>query len=64
MTPMCRHLAYLGPEITLDSVLTDPPHSLLHQARASHFQTSGSCNPDGYGIGWYEPDGAVVRAGW
>ena len=58
---MCRHLAYLGPEITLDSLLIDPPHSLLRQARASHFQTSGSCNPDGYGVGWYEPGGPARR---
>ena len=26
---MCRHLAYLGPPVTLESLLYDPPHSLV-----------------------------------
>src|ERR1700690_1664522 len=29
---MCRHLAYLGPQATLRSVLTDPPSGLLRQS--------------------------------
>ena len=31
---MCRHLAYVGPPIALRRVLTEPPHSLLHQSYA------------------------------
>ena len=58
---MCRHLAYLGPEICLEALLVTPPHSLLHQARSARYQTSGNGNPDGYGVGWYAPDGTVNR---
>jgi glutamine amidotransferase len=52
---VCRHVAYLGPPADLASLLLDPPHSLVEQARASRFQQSGPENPDGFGVGWYEP---------
>ena len=29
---VCRHLAYLGPPVTLAALLLDPPHGLLHQS--------------------------------
>jgi gamma-glutamyl hercynylcysteine S-oxide hydrolase len=53
---MCRHLAYLGPEATLRSVIIDPPHGLYRQAWAPRFQRCGAINADGFGVGWY-PDG-------
>ncbi len=28
---MCRHLAYLGPPVTLRSLLIDPPHGLYRR---------------------------------
>jgi glutamine amidotransferase len=49
---MCRHLAYLGPEIALRSLLHDAPHALVDQARAPKLQTSGKDNPDGWGVAW------------
>jgi glutamine amidotransferase len=52
---VCRHVAYLGPPADLASLLLDPAHSLVEQARASRFQQSGPENPDGFGVGWYEP---------
>jgi glutamine amidotransferase len=52
---MCRHLAYLGPPLTLAELLHDAPHGLVHQARHPRRQTSGTANPDGYGVAWYEP---------
>ena len=58
---MCRHLAYLGPSIALEDLLLTPPHSLVQQATAARFQTSGAENPDGYGVGWYDSDGTVHR---
>ncbi|MGA8117584.1 MAG: ergothioneine biosynthesis protein EgtC [Actinocatenispora sp.] len=57
---MCRQLAYLGPPVTLASLLLDPPHSLLHQSYApADMRGSGTINADGFGAGWYGPDGLV-----
>jgi glutamine amidotransferase len=53
---MCRHLAYLGPPITLAALLYDPPHSLVRQSWAPAQQRHGTVNADGYGVGWYAPD--------
>ncbi len=52
---MCRHLAYLGPPVTLASLLYDPPQSLLRQSWAPRRQRYGTVNADGYGVGWYQP---------
>ncbi|MGC9669572.1 ergothioneine biosynthesis protein EgtC [Planosporangium sp. 12N6] len=57
---MCRHLAYLGPPVPLGRLLTDPPHSLLHQSYApTDMRGGGTVNADGYGVGWY-PAGSPV----
>jgi glutamine amidotransferase len=59
---MCRHLAYLGPPVRLSELLTDPPHSLLHQSYAPRdMRHGGTMNADGYGVGWY-PDGSTTAA--
>jgi len=50
---MCRHVAYLGPEASLRSLLIDPPHGLYRQAWAPRMQRHGTVNADGFGIGWY-----------
>ena len=50
---MCRHLAYVGPEVPLKSVLIDPPYGLYRQAWAPRMQRHGTVNADGFGIGWY-----------
>ncbi|WP_026163731.1 ergothioneine biosynthesis protein EgtC [Kribbella catacumbae] len=58
---MCRHLAYLGPPVSLASLVLDPPRSLYRQSWApSDMRGGGSVNADGFGIGWYV-DGSVVR---
>jgi glutamine amidotransferase len=54
---MCRHLAYLGPPVTLAGLLFDAPHALAHQAEYPHLQTSGTTNPDGWGVSWYAEPG-------
>jgi glutamine amidotransferase len=54
---MCRHLAYLGPEATLRSVIIDPPHGLYRQAWAPRYQRCGAINADGFGVGWYPDSG-------
>jgi glutamine amidotransferase len=58
---MCRHLAYLGPPVSLRSVLIDPPFGLYRQAWAPRRQRHGTVNADGFGIGWYA-DGDPVPA--
>lgn len=59
---MCRHLAYLGPPVTLGSVLVEPPFALVRQSWAPRRQTHGIMNVDGFGVGWYAPgDGVPAR---
>lgn len=60
---MCRHLAYLGPPVTLAHVVLDPPHSLLKQSWAPQdMRGGGTINADGFGIGWHDShDGAARR---
>jgi gamma-glutamyl hercynylcysteine S-oxide hydrolase len=53
---VCRHLAYIGPAVTLEKLLLEQPHSLLQQASAPRHQTQGSINADGFGVGWYDRD--------
>ena len=59
---MCRHLAYLGKPVTLQSLIIDPPHGLRVQAWAPRRQRHGTINADGFGVGWYaEGDPAPAR---
>ncbi|KUL29860.1 ergothioneine biosynthesis protein EgtC [Actinoplanes awajinensis] len=57
---MCRHLAYLGPAVTLAELLLDPPHALAHQAWAPRdMRGGGTINADGFGVGWF-PHGSAA----
>jgi len=62
---MCRHLAYLGPPVSLAGCVLHQPHSLLHQSWApSDMRGGGTINADGFGIGWLAGEaaaGAVAR---
>ena len=53
---MCRHLAYLGPPVSLRTLLLEPEHSLLRQSYEPRHQHHGVVNADGFGVGWYAPD--------
>jgi len=53
---MCRLAAYLGPAITLQQFLLDPPHSLYRQSWEPQELKYAKLNADGYGFGWYDPD--------
>jgi glutamine amidotransferase len=58
---MCRHLAYLGPPVSLASLVLDPKHSLLHQSYApADMRSRAVANADGFGVGWYS-QGEPVR---
>lgn len=52
---MCRHLAYLGPEVSLASLILDAEHSLLKQSYLPQQQNRGVVNADGFGVGWFAP---------
>ncbi|SDY66471.1 glutamine amidotransferase [Saccharopolyspora shandongensis] len=59
---MCRHVGYLGPAVSLAELLLEPAHSLLEQTWAPNdMRGGGTINADGFGVGWYRPDGAVAR---
>ncbi|MEU4198189.1 ergothioneine biosynthesis protein EgtC [Kribbella sp. NPDC026611] len=58
---MCRHLAYLGPPVTLSALLLEPTHSLYEQSWSPQdMRGGGSVNADGFGVGWYV-DHQLVR---
>jgi predicted glutamine amidotransferase len=49
---MCRFLAYRGEPLLLESLVSAPAHSLIHQSlHATEAKTE--TNGDGFGIGWY-----------
>lgn len=49
---MCRFLAYQGAPVLLDSVVTQPCHSLIHQSLHAE-EAKVPTNGDGFGLGWY-----------
>ena len=59
---MCRHFAYVGPSVTLEKLIIKPKHSLLQQSFAPRYQTHGTINADGFGVGWYDRDKRVEPA--
>jgi glutamine amidotransferase len=52
---VCRHLAYLGPPVTLRALVSDPPGGLARQAWAPRRQRHGTITVAGFGVGWYAP---------
>ncbi len=65
---MCRWLAYIGRPVALDTLLTEPEHSLLVQSQDAA-DMAYKTNGDGFGIGWYtsRPGPGVyhdVRPAW
>lgn len=49
---MCRLTLYLGPAISLSSLLFEPDHSLIRQSTHSS-EREEPLNGDGFGVGWY-----------
>ncbi|WP_283133214.1 ergothioneine biosynthesis protein EgtC [Rhizohabitans arisaemae] len=52
---MCRHLAWLGPPRTLNSLIYEPEYGLESQSYRPRMQRYGVVNADGFGVGWYLP---------
>lgn len=55
---MCRFVLYLGEQISLGSLLTEPTNSIIHQSFHSH-EREEPLNGDGFGVAWYEPEGGI-----
>ncbi|MEU4289395.1 ergothioneine biosynthesis protein EgtC [Kribbella sp. NPDC026596] len=61
---MCRHLAYLGPPVTLASLVLEPEHSLFEQSWApADMRGGGTVNADGFGLGWFPEGDTAVYGG-
>lgn len=56
---MCRHLGWLGREVSVASLIYDPPSGLAVQSYAPRRQRHGLMNADGWGVGFF--DGPVPR---
>ena len=56
---MCRHLGWLGRDISVSSLVLDPPHGLRVQSYAPRRQKYCLLNADGWGVGFF--DGATPR---
>jgi gamma-glutamyl hercynylcysteine S-oxide hydrolase len=51
---MCRHLGWLGREVSVSSLVLDPPHGLRTQSYAPRRQKHGLLNADGWGVGFFD----------
>ena len=53
---MCRILGYLGPQISLDRLVTKPDHSMVVQSYKPKELDNAVLNGDGFGFGWHGSD--------
>ncbi|MGZ4515354.1 MAG: ergothioneine biosynthesis protein EgtC [Mycobacterium sp.] len=51
---MCRHLGWLGADVTVSSLMLDPPYGLRVQSYAPRRQKYGLLNADGWGVGFFD----------
>jgi glutamine amidotransferase len=58
---MCRHLGWLGEPRSLASLMLNPPYGLLVQSYSPRRQKHGLINADGWGAGFFDPDGVPRR---
>jgi ergothioneine biosynthesis protein EgtC len=52
---VCRFALYLGSPITLDTLITKPANSIIHQSFHSK-ERKEPLNGDGFGVAWYVPE--------
>jgi gamma-glutamyl hercynylcysteine S-oxide hydrolase len=53
---MCRHLGWLGNQVSVASLVLDPPYGLLVQSYSPRLQKHGLMNADGWGVGFLDGD--------
>jgi glutamine amidotransferase len=60
---MCRHLGWLGADVTVSSLVLDPSSGLRAQSYAPRRQKHGLMNADGWGVGFFDDfsEGAKPR---
>ncbi len=62
---MCRFALYLGAEIRVSSLISEPVNSIIHQSFHSH-ERAEPLNGDGFGLAWYprelDEDPAVFKS--
>jgi glutamine amidotransferase len=60
---MCRHLGWLGADVSVSSLMLDPPSGLRVQSYAPRRQKHGLMNADGWGDGFFDSslEGEVPR---
>jgi predicted glutamine amidotransferase len=61
---MCRWLAYSGSPVPLETFVSKPANSLIHQSAESAMGAT-ALNADGFGVGWYregDPVPALFRS--
>jgi gamma-glutamyl hercynylcysteine S-oxide hydrolase len=58
---MCRHLGWLGHQVSVASLVLDRPHSLRVQSYSPARQKHGLMNADGWGVGFFDDGGQVRR---
>lgn len=51
---MCRHLGWLGADVSVSSLVLDPPYGLRVQSYAPRRQKHGLLNADGWGVGFFD----------
>ncbi|OBG73071.1 MULTISPECIES: ergothioneine biosynthesis protein EgtC [unclassified Mycobacterium] len=62
---MCRHLGWLGADVSVASLVLDPPQGLGVQSYAPRRQKHGLLNADGWGVGFFDrSSGADVPRRW
>ncbi|MCV7410787.1 class II glutamine amidotransferase [Mycobacterium florentinum] len=57
---MCRHLGWLGADVSVSSLILDPPFGLRVQSYSPRRQKHGLLNADGWGVGFFD-DGVPRR---
>jgi len=50
---MCRWAAWIGAQIFMEEVISQPKHSLIEQSQRAE-ETKTSINADGFGVAWYD----------
>ena len=51
---MCRHLGWLGSDVSVSSLVLDPPFGLRVQSYSPRRQKHGLMNADGWGVGFFD----------
>ena len=52
---MCRFVLYLGPNLSMDRLITKPVNSIIHQSFKSQLREE-PLNGDGFGVAWFVPE--------